>query len=137
MKDKPIEETRRLCGQRDSERCVRCGKSLYNVPASLHHRRLRGTKGFDTHLSANLIWLCGSGTTGCHGYVHAHPAESYEKGWMVHSWATPSSVPVLTALNGLVTLDNAYRYKEVDSSMKGGTDADYSTNEGTHNQMAQ
>lgn len=39
--------------------------------------------------------VCGSGTTGCHGYIHAHPAESYRNGWSVESWADPLTRPVL------------------------------------------
>lgn len=38
--------------------------------------------------------LCGSGTTGCHGWVHGHPAEAYRLGWLVHSWHDPASVPL-------------------------------------------
>lgn len=43
---------------------------------------------------ANGIGLCGSGTTGCHGWVHAHPAESYRLGYLVHSWDDPEDIPL-------------------------------------------
>ncbi len=56
------------------------------------------------HNVENLILLCGSGDTGCHGYVHAHPRESYEKGWMVLSYELPADKPVLT-YHGWVTLN--------------------------------
>jgi hypothetical protein len=39
--------------------------------------------------------VCGSGTTGCHGYIHDHPEESYRKGWSVKSWDNPLTRPVL------------------------------------------
>lgn len=38
--------------------------------------------------------LCGSGTTGCHGWVHGHPREAYRLGLLVHSWHEPATVPV-------------------------------------------
>jgi hypothetical protein len=54
---------------------------------------------------ANLVLLCGSGTTGCHGYVHQHPAESYKAGFMIHrnGLDTPEQVPMSTRF-GLVLL---------------------------------
>ncbi len=56
-----------------------------------HHRKLRKHGGTDEPV--NLIDLCGSGTTGCHGYVHHNPAISFAKGWLVHSWDDPAEVP--------------------------------------------
>jgi hypothetical protein len=70
------------CMARDNYRCVRCGHYLSGVwPGySCHHRQSRSV-GPDT--LDNRIMLCGSGTTGCHGYVHAHPVEARDKGWIV------------------------------------------------------
>lgn len=42
---------------------------------------------------ANLALVCGSGTTGCHGYIESHREEAYERGWLVHSWDDPAEVP--------------------------------------------
>jgi hypothetical protein len=42
--------------------CVICGNK-----ASLHHLYPRGQGGDD--VESNLIGLCGSGTTGCHGLI--------------------------------------------------------------------
>lgn len=69
---------------RDRDRCVRCG--IYTPGGSIHHRQGRG--GPDPHRPAALGLFCGSGTTGCHGYVHVHPAESYANGWMVRRLGT-------------------------------------------------
>ena len=41
-----------------------------------HHVLMRSQGGPDE--PHNLLWLCGA----CHRYVHDHPAESYEKGWL-------------------------------------------------------
>lgn len=67
---------------RDCGRCQRCLKQVDRWPGfSIHHRQGRG--GRRPHRLSNLVLLCGSGTTGCHGWAHAHPAEAYESGWMV------------------------------------------------------
>lgn len=96
--DYPTQETLRFVEHRDRYRCVRCGKPLENQPASHHHRKLRSQSAgaSDKHAAYNLICLCGSGTTGCHGWVHAHPAKAYEMGLMVHAWQDPRDVPVHT-----------------------------------------
>lgn len=58
-----------------------------------HHRRNRSAGG--TWASSNGVALCGSGTTGCHGWITEHPADSARWGWTVKSWDTPAEVPVL------------------------------------------
>ena len=110
---KPTQETRDLCAHRDSGRCVRCGCELYGVQCSLHHRRMRSHPFPGLHEPYNLIWLCGSGTTCCHGWVHEHQHESYEHGWLVHAWDDPSTVSVDSALNGRILLDDDGGYREV------------------------
>ena len=88
--------TKKVCGLvdvRDDHLCVRCGASLYGVEGSRHHRKLRSQGGKND--TENLILLCGSGTTGCHGFVHANPAASRASGWIVRSGFDPATVPVL------------------------------------------
>jgi hypothetical protein len=53
-----------------------------------HHRRLRAQGGKAT--DANLLPTCQI----CHGHIHRHPAESYELGLLVPSWADPEEWPV-------------------------------------------
>jgi hypothetical protein len=43
----------------------------------------------------NLALLCGTGTTGCHGYVESHRKIAYQMGWLVYSWDDPRTVPWL------------------------------------------
>lgn len=77
--------------QRDKERCARCGR----VGANVHHRRMRSqSPKAVVHNIENLVLFCGSGTQGCHGYVHGHPSESYEKGWLVRSFNDPVVIPL-------------------------------------------
>ena len=80
--------TRALALQRDGHRCARCGQSVLNAPGSLHHRKPRGMGGSgDPRVSdpRNLVLLCGTGTTGCHGWVESHRELSYASGWLLRS----------------------------------------------------
>lgn len=84
--------------ERDDGRCQRCGRSVYDGPCSLHHRRPRrsgGTAAASAHTPENLVLLCGTGTTGCHQHVESWRAAAYAAGWLVHSWDDPAAVPVL------------------------------------------
>jgi hypothetical protein len=57
-----------------------------------HHRQLRSRGGLDT--PENLMDVCGTGTTGCHGWIHANVTESTRLGWIVPSWENPELVLV-------------------------------------------
>jgi hypothetical protein len=79
--------------ERDEFRCVRCGRYFPEGRGlDAHHRKLRSQGDMGT--LDNGVSLCGSGTTGCHGWVHAHPAAAYRLGLLVHSWDDPAQVPV-------------------------------------------
>lgn len=108
--DQPSKETCELVDRRDSYRCVRCGVSLYTTYGARHHRKLRShSYGQEKHSASNLIDLCES----CHGWVHAHPEESYENGWMVHGWDNPTLVPVTVGGNGRFLLDDYGKARNV------------------------
>jgi len=92
--NKPSMDTRRKVLERDYYECVRCGKGIMNSPYSIHHRRLRSHPFPELHEAANLITLCGSGTTGCHGWVHNHPQEAQKAGYIVRSTQNPTDIPV-------------------------------------------
>lgn len=87
--------------ERDGRRCVRHGGVLYGdrgIHWSVQHRRARGMGGTvrpDTSQPQNGIALCGSATTGCHGWVEAHPAEAEANGWRVPQAGDPLKVPVV------------------------------------------
>ncbi|MDZ7886575.1 MAG: HNH endonuclease [Mycobacterium sp.] len=61
--------------------CEICGVWGAN---NAHHRRNQSQGG--GHTLSNLMLLCGSGTTGCHGWVTEHPHESITQGWTVPSY---------------------------------------------------
>lgn len=80
---------------RDMDRSVMSGVPKTSGPAgrySHHHRQLRSRGGTDS--PANLILLTGSGTTGEHGWVHENPGPATVLGYMVPSWADPTSTPI-------------------------------------------
>lgn len=107
MKRSPLKQRHRDTGpdfatrlkvyERDSWCCVRCGQPARGergVDYSLQHRTKRSA-GVDNR-PCNLILLCGSGTTMCHGWVESHPTEAeHEGGWSVSRYADPASTPVL------------------------------------------
>ena len=42
--------------------------------------------GGDRHANtgANLVLMCGTGTTGCHGWAESNRAQAHDEGWLVH-----------------------------------------------------
>jgi len=93
----PDATTVRLVRERDSWRCARCAGW---GPLSTQHRRARGMGGSrleGINTPDNLITLCGTGTTQCHGWVEAHPAWARAHGWSVSFYGQPpAQVPVWT-----------------------------------------
>lgn len=100
----PTAEVRDLVWERARGCCERCGRGLERGAGgySLHHRRLRSAGG--SHLPTNLVLLCGSGTTGCHGRMHANPGWAQKHGWIVPRWEDPAEVPLRLAWHGLCGL---------------------------------
>lgn len=90
----PSAKLRALVEARDKA-CVRCGAVVPRDEDSIHHRIPRGRGGENT--AENLLLLCGSGTTGCHGYVESHRTEAYNHGYLVRTGFDPLDVPVLLA----------------------------------------
>lgn len=81
---------------RDGGRCVRGGDLIQGYDYSVQHRVARGMGGSRHAARAcALILLCGSATTGCHGWVEAHPAEARELGYRVPAGTDPAMWPVL------------------------------------------
>lgn len=102
-------KTRRLVMERDLGVCVRCGYTIYpGEPYSLQHRkprRMGGSRDPLVHSAANLILVCGSATTGCHGYMEKNRNEAARNGWILHDGEDPDRAPVSTCQHGWVLLD--------------------------------
>lgn len=81
--------TRAALHERAMGCCERCGK----FGATNAHHRVNRSQGGSGELS-NLLLLCGSGTTGCHGWVTEHPEDARRWGLSVARGEDPKSVPV-------------------------------------------
>lgn len=81
--------------------CERCGEDIggdRGLSWSIHHRRPRqmgGTRWDGINLPSNLLVVCGSGTTGCHGEIESNRAHATETGWLVPAFLDPAQVAVL------------------------------------------
>lgn len=93
------DDVREAVLERDGHACVRCGVTVQRPVYSLHHRRARGMGGSRRlHTMANLVTLCGTGTTGCHGDVESDREASEAAGWLLprrRATVTPEEWPVL------------------------------------------
>lgn len=65
-----------LCEARASSTCGRYAQHP-------HHRKLQSQGG--EHTLENLLAVC----LQCHAWIHAHPAISYERGWLVRANELP------------------------------------------------
>lgn len=95
----PNATTRDVVWIRAGGRCEVCGNPLAGVLGfSRHHRlprRMGGSSRPELNTPANLILLCGSGTTGCHGRIESNREQAYAEGLLLHDGADPAAVPVL------------------------------------------
>ncbi|GAA3510279.1 hypothetical protein GCM10022234_00650 [Aeromicrobium panaciterrae] len=98
---------RELVYERANKCCERCG--IYAYGGSVHHRRPRGmggSKQADTNQPSNLILLCGSGTTGCHGWVESHRNEAIDTGLVLRQGTDPTAEPVTLRYGRVLLKDN-------------------------------
>lgn len=105
---------------RSGGRCEWCGAELCGEQGwawSLSHRRPKGMGGsrrLDTDGAANLLVLCGSGTTGCHGWVESQRTQALVAGLLLHSTEDPAAEPLLLRQDRWVYLtpEGGYRDEE-------------------------
>jgi 5-methylcytosine-specific restriction enzyme A len=83
-----------LLRERSHGRCEMCPAPATNT----HHRRPRGMGGSKdpaTNSPSNLVRLCGSGTTGCHGWIERERDAARDRGWLLHQAQNPATTPIL------------------------------------------
>lgn len=88
---------------------MRCGRD----GATVQHRKPRGMGGSsnpEINSPANLLWVCGTGTTGCHGWMERNRTEALAAGWLVPSAVKAESIPVQTWDGRFVFLDDDCGY---------------------------
>lgn len=82
-------DTVHLVWTRDEGCCSRCGSAITGERGrdwSVHHRAPRsmgGTSRAWIDAPANLVIVCGSGTTGCHGAIESNRNASRYAGFLV------------------------------------------------------
>lgn len=91
-------ENRETVRLRADGHCERCGRSIANYPADIHHRRPRsmgGTRRPEIHAPESLVVLCRD----CHVWVESNRAQASEHGWLVlhRDPRDPAEVPVFVA----------------------------------------
>jgi hypothetical protein len=105
---------------RSGSRCEWCWEPFVpGVREPSRHHRLGGQMGGRKHnpdhdTLPNLMLLCGgrlAGVMGCHGYITAHPAAAYTRGYLVRSGTDPAAVPVTLPSGRRVLLDAYGRYE--------------------------
>jgi hypothetical protein len=93
--------------------CERCGTSTSDWSGwSVHHRRPAGMGGDrrpEVKTAANGLLLCGSGVTGCHGWVEDNRKRAYALGLLLRRHQIPTEEPV-TLRRGRVLLDDIGNY---------------------------
>ncbi len=89
-----FERNKPVVAERQEWHCMRCGSNTHGCGWPGHSTHHRQSRRFHDHRPANLVRLCGSGTTGCHGWAHAHPAEAERLGYIVPGWMDPRDVPI-------------------------------------------
>lgn len=82
-------------GRRSHGLCEARLRGCTHLAESLHHRLLRKHGGPNT--PACLLAVCES----CHRAIHANPADSYERGLLLHPWSDEAKAIVAAA--GLLT----------------------------------
>lgn len=96
---------RRIVRERSEGDCeIRIPVVCLGRATNFQHRKNRSQGG--AWVPSNGLDVCGSGTTGCHGWIHANPAEAYARGWSVKSTDDPAVVPSTHWRWGPVLLDD-------------------------------
>ncbi|MET0887684.1 MAG: HNH endonuclease signature motif containing protein [Mycetocola sp.] len=80
-----------IVDHRDGGVCVKCRRT-HPIHGINHDHRKNRSQGGRT-VASNLGLLCGSGTTGCHGWKTQNPAEATEQGYSVPMGIEPADWP--------------------------------------------
>jgi hypothetical protein len=81
---------------RTGDQCAGCRAPATNIQHRVA-RGMGGTRDARKGHPANGIPLCGSGTTGCHGWAEANPEHALALGWRLPQGADPLEWPYWSA----------------------------------------
>jgi hypothetical protein len=74
-----------------------------------------GSKNEMLHKPANLILLCGSGTSGCHGWVESHRMEARTFGFLIHKVESAEEIPFKDVYGNWWHIDNEGQKRQLDT----------------------
>lgn len=74
-----------------------------------------GSRNSDLHLPANLIVLCGSGNTGCHGWVESNRDKAREHGYLIHRVESAPDIPFMDNAKVWYLIDNEGLKRQFDT----------------------
>lgn len=106
-------KVRHIVYERAGQCCELCG--VYAYGGSLHHRRPRGMGGDkrpEINAASNAVLLCGSGVTGCHGWVESNRSTAFDHHLLLEYREHPAETPVLLD-RGWTLLDDTGLYLPV------------------------
>jgi len=86
---RPIVYARAGLGDPNHARCERCGRAS---PLTMDHLKNRSQGG--TWAPSNIVILCGSGTTGCHGWKTEWPDAAHDAHWALKRGEEPGVTPI-------------------------------------------
>lgn len=103
-------KAKRLVDERDGDNCRRCGQPTWGDDFSRHHRIPRGAGGSAlVDRASNILKLCGSGSTGCHGWVERRRNSAELLGYLLPKLnpdIDPATEPIFIHEHGWVLLDD-------------------------------
>ena len=73
-----------------------------------------GSKNEMLHLPANLIVLCGTGTSGCHGWVESNREKARELGYLIQKVESAEEIPFQDEKGKWWQLDNYGQKTQLD-----------------------
>lgn len=72
-----------------------------------------GDRATVTNGTANLVVLCGTGTTGCHGWAEKNIKLAQDEGLVLEQWQNPTDVPITLHFGRVfLTDDGGYEYAQ-------------------------
>jgi 5-methylcytosine-specific restriction endonuclease McrA len=120
----PIRSTRKNTGPRKPAKntvrdrfdgkCARCGQDGHSVQHRMP-RQMGGSPDPAINRLSNLVWLCGDGTTLCHGAVESDRVRARADGYLIKRGRNvdPAKVSMLLWDGRRVLLDDRGGYREV------------------------
>lgn len=107
----PTTRIRQIVLERDNHTCQWCGHYVFGEPYSLQHRRARGAGGTSrpgANEPANLIVMCGTATTGCHGHIEVAKDSATARGFRLSLHIPDEDIPdfPVYTYRGKAWLDN-------------------------------